>query len=110
MISPNFYNKKNLSAQFLGGKVSHYPIKDASVTAEWYEYVIKANENLYKIAARIFGRNLEYMWTYIADNNPPRQPDDWNPGDIIRLPKIIIRDSDTLTSFYSNAKTRTTSI
>lgn len=96
MISPNFYNKKGLTAQFLGGKISHFPIKDPSVTLEWYEYVIKANETLYTIAQRVFGKNLEYMWTLIADNNPPRHPDEWSAGDIIRLPKIIIRDSDTL--------------
>ena len=72
MISPNFYNTKNLVSQFLGGKVLHYPVKDKSITYEWYNYVIKAHENLYTIAARIFGDGLEYMWTYIADNNPPR--------------------------------------
>ena len=94
MISPSFYNKKNLVAQFLGGKVAHYPIKDASVTLEWYEYVLKVDENLNTVAPKIFGDDLEYLWTYIADNNPPRLPDAWNPGDIIRLPKIILRDSD----------------
>lgn len=96
MISPTFYNKKNLVTYFLGGKVSHYPVKAPSVTIEWYDYVIKTNENLYTIAARIFGKHLEHLWTYIADNNPPRLPDDWNAGDIIRLPKVIIRESDTL--------------
>lgn len=96
MISPNFYNKKNLATQFLGGKISHFPIKDPSITLDWYEYVIKANENLYTISQRIFGKNLEYMWTLIADNNPPRHPDEWSAGDIIKLPKIIIRDSDTI--------------
>lgn len=95
MISPTFYNKKNLITQFLGGKVPHYPVKDPSVTVEWYNYVIKNDENLYILAARIFGKGLEHLWTYIADNNPPRLPDDWSPGDIVRLPKIIIRDSDT---------------
>lgn len=99
MISPTFYNKKNLISQFLGGKVSHYPIKDASVTLEWYDYIIKAHETLYTIAASIFGNDLEYMWTLIADNNPPRMPDDWQPGDIVRLPKVIIRDSDTITNY-----------
>lgn len=102
MISPVFYSKKNLVAQFLGGKVKHYPIKDPSITIEWYDYVVKTNENLYSIASRVFGRDLTYMWTYIADNNPPRFPDDWNPGDIIRLPKIIIRDSDTIKTFNKN--------
>lgn len=103
MISPTFYNKKNLITQFLDGKVRHYPIKDPSITIEWYEYVIKHGETLYSIAARIFGEGLEYMWTYIADNNPPRLPDAWNTGDIINLPKIIIRDSDAIKSNYSNA-------
>ena len=71
MINSNFYNKRNLITQFLGGKIQHYPIKDASVTLEWYNYSLKVDETLYTIAAKIFGQNLEYMWTYIADNNPP---------------------------------------
>lgn len=96
MISPVFYNKKRLVSVYLDGKVPHFPIKDASFTLEWYEYIIKANETIYTIAEKIFGENLEYMWTYIADNNPPRHPDDWKTGDIIRLPKIIVRDSDTI--------------
>lgn len=102
MISPTFYNKKNLIAQFLGGKVYHYPIKDASVTLEWYEYIIRSNENIYTIASKIFGKGMEHLWTYIADNNPPRRPDEWRPGDIIRLPKVIIRDSDTIIPRYTN--------
>lgn len=110
MISPNFYTKRNLVEQFLGGKVPHYPVKDASVALEWYDYLIKANETLYTIAARIFGDNLEYMWTYIADNNPPRMPDDWHVGDVVRLPRIIIRDSDTIKTVYSHATTTSTAI
>ena len=98
MINSTFYNKKNLVCQFLGGKVPHYPIKNPSVTLEWYTYTIKANENLYTIAERLFGKGLGYMWTYIADNNPPRFPDEWVPGDTIRLPRVIMRDSDNLKS------------
>ena len=103
MISPVFYNKRNLVSQFLGGKVRHFPVKDPSVTIAWYEHIIGANENLYTIAAKIFGKDLEYMWTYIADNNPPRLPDYWKPGDSIRLPKGIIRDTDPLRTLYANA-------
>ena len=66
MISSAFYNKKNVVNQLLGGKVSHYPIKDPSVTLEWYEYVMKHNETLYTVAERIFGSDLEHLWTYIA--------------------------------------------
>lgn len=100
MISSAFYNKKNLITQYLGGKVNHYPIKDASVTLEWYEYVLKANETIYIVAEKLFGDTLDYMWTYIADNNAPIHPDDWRAGDTIRLPKVIIRDSDTLKAIY----------
>ena len=98
MISAAFYNKKNVVNQLLGGKVSHYPIKDPSVTIEWYEYVMKHNETLYTVAEKIFGSDLEHLWTYIADNNPPRLPDDWHVGDIVRLPKVIIKDSDVISS------------
>lgn len=96
MISPNFYTKKNLSTSLLDGKVQHYPIKEASTVIEWYDYTVKAFETIYTIAAKIFGSDMENLWTYIADGNPPRHPDDWNTGDIMRLPKIIIRDKDTI--------------
>lgn len=102
MISPSFYNKKNLVAQYLDGKVPHYAIKDPSITIEWYTYVLKATETLYSITARLFGQDFEYLWTYIADNNPPRPVDDWRPGDLIRLPRIIIRDSDSIRQNFPN--------
>ena len=93
MINNGFYNYRNLKEEYLGGKVQHYPIKDASVTLEWYEYVVKAGETLYSIAAKVFGSTMMQNWTYIADNNPPRNPDDWRMGDVLRLPKVIIRDT-----------------
>ena len=93
MINNGFYNYHNLKEEYLGGKVRHYPIKDASVTLEWYEYVVKAGETLYSIAAKVFGSTMMQNWTYIADNNPPRNPDDWRMGDVLRLPKVIIRDT-----------------
>ena len=110
MISPNFYTNGNLVTQYLGGKVLHFPIKDKSITVEWYDYKVKANEDLYIIASRIFGENMEHLWTYIADNNPTKMPDDWKMGDVLRLPKVIIRDSDTITTRYNNVPTDTTAI
>ena len=94
MISPIFYNKKRLESSYLGGKVEHFPIKSRSVTLEWYDHVVLDGESIYSIAERVFGKGLTYMWTYIADNNILRHPDSWKVGDIIRLPKIIVRDSD----------------
>lgn len=94
MINSNFYYKRNLVSGLLEGKVPHYPIKDPSITVEWYDYVVAANETLYTIAEKVFGKGLSYMWTYIADNNPPRMPDDWKLGDILKLPRVILRDTD----------------
>ena len=96
MISKSFYTKKNVVHQYLDGKVPHYPTKNPSVTLEWYEYILHAGETLYSVAQRLFGKDLGYMWTLLADNNALRHPDDWRAGDIIRLPRIIIRDSDTI--------------
>lgn len=100
MISNTFYNKKNLITQYLGGKVQHYPIKDGSITLEWYEYTLKAGETLYSITEKLFGADLGHLWTYLADNNAPIHPDDWKAGDKIKLPKLIIRDSDTIRTNY----------
>ena len=73
----------------------HYPIKDPSITLEWYEHIVSAGDTIYTLSESIFGKGLAHLWTYIADNNPPRHPDDWEPGDIIFLPQVIIKDSDT---------------
>ena len=95
MISSTFYNRANLVREFFGGRASHFPSKDPSVTIEWKKYILKQGETLYVIAEKIFGEGLGYMWTYIADNNALRHPDSWEAGDIIKLPKIVVRDSDT---------------
>lgn len=98
MISNVFYNKANLVQDFFSQKVLHFPAKDKSVSVEWREYVLTEGETLYSLAAKLFGKNLDYMWTYIADNNPLIHPDAWQSGDIIKLPQVIIRDTDSDTT------------
>lgn len=95
MISPHFYNSKNLVKEYLDAKIPHFAVKKPSVVIDWYNYTILSNETIFSIAERVFGKGLSYMWTYIADANIPRHPDDWSEGDTIRLPRIIVRDSDT---------------
>ena len=48
--------------------------------------------NYHNLKQEYLGEVSVQNWTFIADNNPPRNPDDWNVGDVIRLPKIIVRD------------------
>jgi len=95
MISQTFYNKNNLASYFLAGTVKHFPVKDSSVIIEWREYTLKAFETIYTVSKDVFGKDLVHLWTYIADSNPPRHPDDWKIGDVIKIPKIIVRDADT---------------
>ena len=95
MISSSFYNRANLVKIFFGEKVFHFPSKDPSVTLKWYNHTMLPTESIYTLASKVFGKNLEYMWTYLADNNPIRHPDSWTAGDVIKLPTLIVRDSDT---------------
>lgn len=99
MINTYFYSNNNLVHQYLDGKVAHYPIKDRSVVLSTYKYVLKEGENFYTIAAEIFGNDAQEDWTYLADCNPIRHPDDWQAGDVVNLPLEIINDSDTLEVF-----------
>lgn len=101
MISPAFYNKKRLESVFLGGKVPHFPVKDRSVVTETKEYVLKYGEDFYTLAERIFGYGLSHMWTYIADCNPDVRMEELKEGDMILLPRKIIRDGDTQTTIYT---------
>lgn len=103
MINPQFYNDYDLVHQYLGGKIAHFPIKSKSVVISTYNYTLKEGENLYTLAAKVFGDNLQNMWTYIADCNPPRHPDDWTMGDVVKLPRVIIRDSET-NDFFNKLK------
>lgn len=110
MINKNFYNSKNLIKQYLGGKVSHYPIKDASVTIKDYNYRLVAGDSIHVIAEGVFGRGMDNLWPYLADNNRLNHPDDWTIGDVFKLPLIIIKDTDNLSTKYTDAETSTTTI
>lgn len=110
MISKEFYNSKNLIKQYLGGKVSHYPIKDASVTLKDFNYRLVAGDSLQVIAEGVFGRGMDSFWPYLADNNRLNHPDDWTIGDNFKLPLLIIKDTDNLSTKYANAKATTTTV
>ena len=110
MISKDFYNSKNLVRQYLGGKVYHYPIKDKSITLQDYNYRFVGGDTVYSVALKTFGDGLDYLWPFLTDNNSLRHQDDWTMGDFFRLPKLILKDTDTLSTIYTNAAPSTTPI
>lgn len=109
MICKGFYNSKNLTRQYLGGKVYHYPIKEASVTLRSYKYRLSGGETIHSVAITVFGEGLDYLWPFLADNNPLRHPDDWSLGDFLKLPELIIKDTDTIKTLFTDAVPTTTS-
>jgi hypothetical protein len=92
MIRPAFYQKRNLYAPDKG-RALRYPAAERMVVISSNPYTIQYGETLYSIAAKLFGANRQYYWTIIADINTPRYPDDWQPGDQIFLPEIIVQES-----------------
>lgn len=110
MINKNYYLTANQNSFYLGGKVKHYVAREPSKTLKHYEYRIKKGETIYSIAERLFGKGLTYFWTYIADNNIPRNPDDWAYGDTINLPIVLLKDIETNKTSYHNAETTSTTI
>jgi nucleoid-associated protein YgaU len=93
MINPNIYAKRNLVKVLNDGKAQHYSVRDRATVVESVDYIVKQGETLYSIAKRLFGLNRQYMWTIIADINPPKMPDEWEVGDVIKLPRIIVQET-----------------
>lgn len=110
MINKEYYTTNNQVSLYLNGKVRHYKAKNPSKTVKWYNYELKKGETIYTLANKLFGEGLTHLWTYIADNNIPRNPDDWMEGDTIKLPIIIVKDLESNRTSYSNAETTSTTI
>jgi nucleoid-associated protein YgaU len=110
MINPSFYREDTLIKKFLGGKVRHYPIRESAVVLSSYPYTVQYGDTMYTIAKKIFGADFEYLWTIIADINYIREPDDLQPGEVIKLPIVILDDSKYTKIAYDKNKTTTTPI
>lgn len=110
MINSDFYTVSNTARVYLEGKVPHFIAKDPTITLEQYPYTIKLGETIYSIAEKVFGKGLGHLWTIIADNNPPRMPDDWAVGDVVYLPRVILKDSIQKVTSYEGAQTVSTAV
>lgn len=91
MINAHFYTADSLTPIYTG-KTFCYPIKDRWKVLEWREYEVVEGDTMYSLAARLFGENQEYQWVIIADINPLRLPDELVPGEIIKLPSLIVSE------------------
>lgn len=108
MIFPLYYIPERKVAFFFEGKISHYARKERTKVFEKVPYLVKSGDNLYSIAASIFGNSGEYHWTIISDINGNRMPYDLQIGETIFLPRLILEETfNRLPTYEKNITTST---
>lgn len=110
MISRFYYRDSNLVYLYANKDIPHYLAKERSVVISSYLYTVQPGDTMYVLAKRIFGDEQEYQWTIISDINFLRQPDDLQPGEVIKLPKIILSELKQTTVDYAKTPSATTKI
>ena len=108
MISKPFYKENNLSNLF-GYGLQHFLIKDATLSVTSYPYEVQSGDTMYSLAKRLF-QGAEYNWTIISDLNFTRRPDDLVPGEVIRLPLLVLDDTRFNKINYDQTPSATTKI
>lgn len=109
MISPQFYTDDNVAQVYLGGKRPHYLQKSRDVTIEGYDYAMDFGEDMYTLGLKLFGQTQLRNWTYIADGNKLKMPDEWEAGDVIKLPTVILQP-ETPDTFVTNGQSTSATI
>lgn len=106
MISQGFYIS-DLAVQYFHAKtIKHFPIKDKTHVISKVPYTIKESDTIYSIASNWFGENNQFHWTIITDLNNYIRFEDLQVGDIIYLPKIIIKDTiERVSTYEQNSST-----
>lgn len=67
-----------------GQSVVQRPVPPLQAPAGSLTHTLVLGETLETLAKRYYG--LETLWWRIADANPARHPDDWQPGDVLVVP------------------------
>lgn len=89
MINQGFYTKQN---RVKVGNVTFYPPKERSIVPTSKPYTVAFGDTYYSLASSLFGKDRQYLWTIIAELNPPTLPDDLVVGSTIQIPVIIVQD------------------
>lgn len=92
MISSSFYNKKRLCTLY--ASAPHFPHKQSAVILKHSKHILRQGETVYTLAEKYFGEGNDAMWTFIADANPTRHPSYWKEGDVIRIPMLIVKETN----------------
>lgn len=106
MINPSFYILDRKVQSFLGGKVAHFPLRLRIKVLATTSYIVKDGDTMYNIASRLFGNIGEYNWTIISEINFLRKPDELIIGEEIKLPLVILSETETrLPTYEQNTST-----
>ena len=96
MVSPIFYKKTSAVSSFFGGKTPHYKRKPKVNFIGSYPYVLEYGEDMYTLAEKFFGLSGAHLWTVIAEANPLKYPDDWEAGETIQIPLLVINEDASI--------------
>jgi hypothetical protein len=111
MINPDYYNKANAVQTYLGGKIQHYLRRSPTVVLQSFPFILQRGDDMYTLAIRLFGDDQEQLWPIVAGINDLREPDEWFPGDVVNIPKVILTDVvDKQIADYQNAESTSTVI
>lgn len=110
MIHPSFYRQENLRREYFGGRVPHHTIKRRSKAIGSYTYTLKAEETVFDLAPKVFGEDAQRNWTFLAELNTTRKPDEWDVNEVVTLPKIVVVNRESTLTKFSDAEITSTPI
>jgi nucleoid-associated protein YgaU len=106
MIDPHFYTADSLVNTYTGN-VKHYVVRPVWKVASYRTYTVQSGDTLYSLAEQIFGKGNAFNWTIISDINFVRFPDQLTPGEEIKLPLVIIKNSSKRRANYDEVTSTT---
>ncbi len=86
-----------ITSSLSGGRL-HFPIREETLVLEKSIHVLQRGENPYTLALALF--NDDKLYYFIADINEPKDPMQWETGEIIKLPQVIIQQSEAKLESY----------
>ncbi len=90
MINSSYYTSSNAVIHSDVNKIKRFEVKPLDTVFSYRNHIVESGQDLYSLASTVFGKDSQYYWTIIAEDNLLRFPDDLIAGEVIRLPLLIL--------------------
>lgn len=88
MISLPYSNLDNALETKISGGRKHFTYRPLAVAHKSYRYEVIEGENYHSLAMQVFGDDA--LWWVIADINPAKEAFNFEVGDAILLPEVLV--------------------